>query len=112
MPIQGTDDGFDFPWQDYKDLKKITNREKMFKRYVKREFFYPPEMGMSTAIKKALDKPLVKGTLKSSETSVLSTEELSTIFHFPGSVATTSGLGRIEAQKQNLLQISLFNTDL
>ena len=97
--VNGTDDGFDFPWQDYKDLRKINNREKMFKRYVKREFFYPPEMGATLALKKVVDAPLVKGTLKAPEISVLSTEELATIFHFPGSVAQTSGLKRIEAQK-------------
>ncbi len=95
----GTDDGFDYPWQDYKDLKKITNREKMFKRYVKREFFYPPEMGATVAIKEFADKPLVNKTIKSTETSVLSVEELATLFHFPGSVAETSALGRIDAQK-------------
>lgn len=95
----GTDDGFDYPWQDYKDLKKITNREKMFKRYVKREFFYPPEMGATVAIKKFADKPLVNATLGKTQTSVLSTEELATLFHFPGSVAETSALGRIDAQK-------------
>ena len=97
--INGTDDGFDYPWQDYKDLKKFNNREKMFKRYVKREFFYPKEMGATVLIKETLDKPLVKGTLKSPEISVLSTEELATLFHFPGSVAETSALGRIDAQK-------------
>ncbi len=97
--INGTDDGFDYPWQDFRDMKKLLNREKMFKRYVKRDFFYPPEMGATTAIKKIADKPLVNATIKSSETFVLNTEELATIFHFPGSVATTSALGRIEAQK-------------
>jgi hypothetical protein len=97
--LNGTDDGFDFPWQDYKDLKKITNREKMFKRYVKREFFYPPEMGMTTAIKKFADKPLVNATIGKTETSVFGVEELATLFHFPGTVAQTSGLGRIDAQK-------------
>lgn len=95
----GSDEGFDYPWQDYKDLIKFTNREKLFKRYVKREFFYPPEMGAAVWVKDHLDKPLVKATLKKSEISVLSTEELATIFHFPGSVAKTSALGRIEAQK-------------
>lgn len=95
----GTDEGFDYPWQDYKDLKKITNREKMFKRYVKREFFYPPEMGSTVFIKEQIDKPLVKATLGKSKTSVFSVEELATLFHFPGSVATTSGIGRIDAQK-------------
>jgi hypothetical protein len=97
--INGTDDGFDYPWQDYKDLKKITNREKMFKRYVKRDFFYPPEMGATVAVKEFVDKPLVNATLDKSKTSVLSTEELATLFHFPGSVAETSALGRIDAQK-------------
>jgi len=46
-----------------------------------------------------LDKPLVNGTLTSPQTCVLNTEELATVFHFPGSVAQTSGIGRIEAQK-------------
>lgn len=97
--VNGTDDGFDFPWQDYKDMKKFANREKMFKRYIKREFFYPPEMGATVFVKEMLDRPLVKGTLKSTEISVLSTEELATLFHFPGTVAKTSALGRIDAQK-------------
>lgn len=95
----GTDEGFDYPWQDYRDLTKLTNREKMFKKYVKREYFYPPQMGATVWIKDQLDKPLVKSTLKKSEIMVLSTEEIATIFHFPGSVAKTSALGRIEAQK-------------
>lgn len=95
----GTDDGFDFPWQDYKDMKKKTNREKMFKRYVRRDFFYPPEMGATVLVKKLADKPLVSATIGKSTTSVLNTEELATIFHFPGTVADTSAIGRIEAQK-------------
>ena len=97
--INGTDDGFDYPWQDYRDLKKFANREKMFKRYIKREFFYPPEMGATVLVKEVLDRPLVKGTIKSTEICPLGTEELATLFHFPGTVAKTSALGRIEAQK-------------
>ena len=97
--LNGTDDGFDYPWQDYKDLKKFTNREAMFKRYIKREFFYPPEMGATVFVKEVLDRPLVNKTIKKPETSVLGVEELATLFHFPGSVAKTSALSRIEAQK-------------
>lgn len=97
--VNGTDDGFDFPWQDYRDLKKFTNREKMFKRYVRRDFFYPKEMGATVFIKEVLDRPITSGTLIKPVTSVLGIEELATIFHFPGTVAKTSALGRIEAQK-------------
>jgi hypothetical protein len=71
----------------------------MFKRYIKREFFYPPEMGATVLVKEVLDRPLVKGTIKSTEICPLGTEELATLFHFPGTVAKTSALGRIEAQK-------------
>ena len=94
-----TDGGFDYPWQDYKDIKKIVNREKMFKRYVKREFFFPKEMGATVWIKKKFNIPISKGSLKDVAIIGLNTEELATLFHFPGRVAETSALGRIEAQK-------------
>ena len=71
----------------------------MFKRYVKRDLFYPPEAGATLAVKKMADKPLVNATIGKQVTSVLSTEELATLFHFPGTVAQTSALGRIDAQK-------------
>jgi len=69
---------FNYPWQDFKDIRATGLKKKIFDAYKRRSFFYLP-------YKK---KPFV-----------LNAEELATIFHFPGSVAETPTFGRIVSKK-------------
>lgn len=68
----------DFPWQDYNDIRVTGMKKRIFDAYKRRSYFYLP-------YKK---KPFV-----------LNSEELATIFHFPGSVAETPTFGRISSKK-------------
>ncbi len=69
---------FDFPWQDFKDIRVTKLKKKMFNAYKRRSYFYLP-------YKK---KPFV-----------LNAEELATIYHFPGGVAETPTFGRVDSKK-------------
>ena len=69
---------FNFPWQDFKDIRTTGLKKTIFDAYKRRSFFYLPHK----------KKPFV-----------LNTEELATIFHFPGSVAETPTFGRIVSKK-------------
>ncbi len=70
--------GFDYPWQDYKDYRLNKQKKEIYDAYVRRSFFYPPHKRTPF---------------------VLNTEELATIFHFPGGVAETPTFERIESRK-------------
>jgi hypothetical protein len=70
--------GFDYPWQDYFGSKEKKQKHKIFDAYVRRSYFYAPYKR----------KPFV-----------LNSEELATIFHFPGGVAETPTFNRIESRK-------------
>lgn len=69
---------FDFPWQDYDKIRETKKKREIFKAYKYRGYFYKPFER----------KPFI-----------LNTEELATIYHFPGSVAQTPTFGRIESRK-------------
>jgi hypothetical protein len=69
---------FNFPWQDYKDIRVTKLKKKIFDAYKRRSYFYLP-------YKK---KPFV-----------LNTEELATVYHFPGGVAETPTFGRVTSKK-------------
>lgn len=75
-PSQTT--SFDFPWQDYRKIRVTKKKADLFKAYVRRGYFYKP----------FYRKPFI-----------LNTEELATIYHFPGGVAQTPMFGRIESRK-------------
>ena len=66
------------PWQDYKNIRRDRYSADALAMYKRRSFFYAPHEGT----------PIV-----------LNTEELATIYHFPGSVAATPTLDRIPSKK-------------
>jgi hypothetical protein len=70
--------GYKYPWQDYKDIRLNRRRKEMFDAYRARGYFYEP-------FKKKF--------------YILNTEELATIYHFPGGVAQTPTFGRISSRK-------------
>lgn len=69
---------FSFPWQDYKEIRQNGMRKSMLENYKRRAFFYGPYVGRAFTF---------------------STEELATVFHFPGQVAPTPTLTRIPSKK-------------
>jgi hypothetical protein len=69
---------FKYPWQDFKDRKKKKMRVRMVDAYRRRSWFHAPYKTNSF---------------------VLNTEELATIFHFPGSVVQAPALSRIPSTK-------------
>ena len=68
----------DYPWQDPFGVKVAKRKRNLFEAYCKRGYFYYPYTR----------KPFV-----------LSAEEIATIYHFPGMVAETPTLGRIESKR-------------
>lgn len=62
----------------FQKIRHAWRQKRMFDAYVKRSSFYPP---------------------RTRKLYILNTEELATIYHFPGSVAKTPTLERIESKK-------------
>lgn len=66
------------PFEDYRDMRRNRQSKLALMAYKRRSIFYPPFEG---------------------KTIVMNTEELATIFHFPGSVAMTPTLERIPSKR-------------
>lgn len=63
-----------------KQRREFTKKRRMFDYYKARAFFYPPYVG----------KPII-----------MNIEELATVYHFPGEVAETPAMARIESKKSS-----------
>jgi len=73
--------GFDYPWEDFRGIRTKVGERKILDAYKRRSFFYLP-------YKFFHGKPFV-----------LTSEELATIYHFPGQVASTPTFSRIVSKK-------------
>ncbi len=69
---------FDYPWQDFRDYRVNGRKRHLLHSYNSRNAFHVPNRGHYFAI---------------------NTEGLATLYHFPGQVAKTSSLNRIDAKK-------------
>ena len=72
---------FDYPWQDFRRIRRTQDEKEMLEAFKLRSFFQPP-------FKNFHQTPLI-----------LNTEELATIFHLPGSVAATPSFERIPSKR-------------
>jgi len=72
---------FDYPWMDFNRIRRTAFEKEMLHAYKLRSGFQAP-------FKHFHCKPFI-----------LTTEELATMYHFPGRVARTPTLGRIESRK-------------
>lgn len=69
---------FDYPWQDFHDIRKNRIREELFFNYHHRAYFYVPY---------------------DQTPSFLNPEELATLWHFPNSRVQPPGLERVAAKR-------------
>ncbi len=76
LKANGTD--FDYPWQDYKNIRLNRIKTKTLDAFKRRMYFFPPYQ------------------LKS---MILTTEELASMYHFPGASVATPGLPRIPSKR-------------
>jgi hypothetical protein len=79
---------FDYPWQDYKNRRVNLLKKEMLDAYRSRSFFYMPHASKYVARKMIKRTPII-----------LNSEELATIYHFPGAVSETPTFKRIESKK-------------
>jgi hypothetical protein len=79
MPGRGMD-WFDYPWQDFRDIRQNKMKYNLFFRYKQRAYFYVP-----------YDQVPV----------FMTTEELATIWHFPSSVVQTPALDRVPSRRSD-----------
>ncbi|MCU0660649.1 MAG: hypothetical protein MUD00_03520 [Candidatus Pacebacteria bacterium] len=78
---------YDYPWQDPWQRREHRNIRSHLQAYRERRFFYPPWS----------DSFSMHNTKHT--TFILNTEELATLYHFPGRVSETATFKRIDSKK-------------
>jgi len=73
--------GISYTWEDYLDINRVDRQKTLLEAYKRRSIFNPP-------FRHVLGTPYV-----------LTTEELATIYHFPGASVTTPTLNRVPSKK-------------
>jgi len=71
---------FDYPWQDFNNIRVNRVKNNLFFRYKQRAYFYVPYDQVP---------------------SYMTTEELATIWHFPSSVVQTPALDRVPSRRSD-----------
>ena len=69
---------FDYPWQDFAEIRKNKERRHLYFRYRHRAYFYVPY---------------------DQEPVMMTTEELASLWHFPSSVVKTPALSRVPSRR-------------
>ncbi len=93
-----------FPWQDKGGFMVEHDKEEIFTQYQHRAFFYDeylPIKGIGkwkSANYSSVANPFPE-KVKNFKPFILNIEELATIYHFPGDIASTPTLTRVEAKK-------------
>lgn len=77
MPVRGGA-WFDYPWQDWNDIRQNRVKRSQFFRYKHRAYFFVPYDQVPT---------------------LMTTEELATIWHFPSSAVVTPALDRVPSKR-------------
>lgn len=82
-----------YAWMDKGGLKINADKQKIFEQYKARAFFY---WGFIPVDGLAIWK---SNKYEAGKPFIMTTEEIATIFHFPGDTAKTSNVSRVEAKK-------------
>lgn len=69
---------FDYPWQDFRGIRRRMLKHRLYNGYVTRQYFYAPFKNMHI---------------------VLNIEEIASLWHFPGKVAHTPTLVRMPSRR-------------
>lgn len=89
----GTEPDTQNPWEYHDNWDVEPDKEALFNAYVDRGYFYPPYKYFGGY------KQIISLTRNERKQMILTTEELATLFHFPGQVSETPTFERIEATK-------------
>lgn len=98
-----------YPWQDKTGARVDADKKEIFTQYQHRAFFYDeflPIKGIGkwktanmTTVERIADGSVFGEKVKNFKPFIMNIEELATIYHFPGDIATTPTLTRVEAKK-------------